>query len=51
MEKIKLEDIHSNPVYEVGRPDFLKKIIELKKIRRVSVGDKISLVFENRQTV
>jgi hypothetical protein len=33
------------------RPKFRADIIEKKKHRRVAVGDKVSLVFENRDTV
>jgi hypothetical protein len=33
------------------REDFLRRIIELKRKRRISIGDRISLVFENRDTV
>ena len=51
MKKIALEDIMGLSAYEKMREDFLRRIIELKKKRRVSVGDKISLVFENRDTV
>ena len=31
--------------------DFRRRIIELKQKRRVSLGDRVSLVFENRDTV
>ncbi len=51
MEKISLDDIMGLPAYEKVRDDFRRRIIELKKKRRVSVGDKVSLVFENRETV
>jgi hypothetical protein len=37
--------------YEKGRQDFRRRIIELKQKRRVSLGDRVSLVFENRETV
>lgn len=51
MKKIALEDVMGLAVYEKVREDFRRRIIELKKKRRVAVGDKISLVFENRDTV
>jgi len=51
MEKISLNDIVGLNAYEQKRDSFRKEIIELKKNRRVSVGDKVSLVFENRATV
>ncbi len=51
MKPISLDDIRGNSAYEKIRGAFRDRIIELKKIRRVSVGDKVSLVFENRDTV
>jgi len=51
MKPIILDDIMGLPAYEKARDEFRRRIIELKKIRRVAVGDKISLVFENRDTV
>ena len=37
--------------YEKVRDEFRREIIALKKIRRVEVGEHITLVFENRATV
>ncbi|MCH8040286.1 MAG: DUF3501 family protein [Nitrospinae bacterium] len=37
--------------YELGRQTYRQRIIELKKRRRISVGDLITLIFENRETV
>lgn len=51
MKKVSLDDIMGPPAYEKVREDFRQRIIELKKKRRISVGDKVSLVFENRDTV
>ena len=51
MEKIVLDDILGFAAYEKVRDEFRRAIIDKKKLRRVSVGDKISLVFENRDTV
>lgn len=51
MKKIVLDDILGFAAYEKVRPEFRQEIIEKKKNRRVSVGDQISLVFENRDTV
>lgn len=51
MKKVALDDILGFGAYEKVRQEFRQKIIDLKKTRRVSVGDKISLVFENRDTV
>lgn len=51
MNKIVLDDILGLAAYEKIRQKFREDIIEKKKKRRVSVGDKVSLVFENRDTV
>jgi len=37
--------------YERERDTFRQRIINLKQWRRISVGDRITLVFENRDTV
>lgn len=51
MRKVVLEDILGLAAYEKMRQDFRQRIIELKQKRRVSVGDRVSVVFENRDTV
>ena len=51
MKKIVLDDILGFAAYEKVRQEFRQKMIEKKKLRRVPVGDKVSLVFENRDTV
>jgi hypothetical protein len=51
MKKITRSDIKGPAVYQGMRDDFRKRIIELKKPRRVSVGDRVTLVFENRHTL
>lgn len=51
MNKIILDDILGFSAYEKVRQQFRDDIIEKKKKRRISVGDKVSLVFENRDTV
>lgn len=51
MNKIVLDDILGFTAYEKVRQQFRDDIIEKKKRRRVAVGDKISIVFENRDTV
>ena len=51
MNKVVLEDIVGNAAYEKKREHSRQRIIEIKRHRRVSVGDKVTLVFENRDTV
>ncbi len=50
MKKIELSEVKNIYEYEKIRNDFRNYIIELKKKRRVAVGDRVSLVFENRDT-
>jgi hypothetical protein len=51
MKKIRPEDIQDLVAYEKVRSEFRKGIMALKKTRRFAVGDKITFVFENRDTV
>jgi len=51
MEKIVLDDILGFAAYEKVRDEFRKDIIDKKKKRRITVGDRVSMVFENRDTV
>ena len=51
MRKVAIDDIVGFPGYEKIRQDFRRRIIELKKNRRIPLGDRVSLVFENRDTV
>ncbi len=44
-------DIKGPALYAGIREDFRRRIIELKAPRRVLVGDRVSLVFENRHTL
>lgn len=51
MKPITRADIKGPALYQGFREDLRKRIIELKKPRRVIVGDRVSLVFENRHTL
>jgi len=44
-------DIKGPAIYAGIRDDFRRRIIDLKRDRRVVVGDRVSLVFENRHTL
>ena len=44
-------DVLSPDEYERQRESYRRRIIELKRRRRISLGDKITLVFENRETL
>jgi Protein of unknown function (DUF3501) len=51
MRKVAIDDIVGLRRYETIRQDLRRRIIELKQKRRISLGDRLSLVFENRDTV
>jgi Protein of unknown function (DUF3501) len=51
MNKVALTDIVGNAAYEKMREKARQRIIQLKRHRRVSVGNQVTLVFENRDTV
>lgn len=51
MRKITLADIKPLPEYEAMRNALRRHVIDVKKRRRLPVGDSVSLVFENRETV
>lgn len=51
MEKLVVKEIIPLPEYEKIRDSFKKKVIRLKENRRVHLGEIITLVFENRETV
>lgn len=50
-EPISVSEISSIPEYEGVRVAMRRAIIALKKIRRVTLGSTVSVVFENRQTM
>ena len=51
MKPLTPKDVLSLEEYERERDTFRQRIIDLKQWRRISVGDRITLVFENRDTV
>ncbi len=51
MRKVVLDEILGLERYEQAREGFRRRIIDLKKHRRVSVGDRVTLVFENHDTM
>lgn len=50
-DKLKLNDIADIREYEREREDFRRRIIATKKLRRVHVGEIVTFVFENKDTV
>lgn len=51
MQKVVLDEIQGLERYEQSRDELRRRIIDLKKHRRVSVGDRVTLVFENHDTM
>jgi hypothetical protein len=51
MKKLVLDDILGFAAYEKVRGKFREDVIEKKKKRRIVLGDRVSVVFENRDTV
>jgi hypothetical protein len=51
MNKVTLDEIMGLERYEQERAEFRRRIIELKKHRRVAVGDQVTFVFENHDTM
>jgi hypothetical protein len=49
--KIQLKDVLNFFEYEKVRAAMRERVIELKRLRRVTVGEHLSFVFENRDTV
>jgi hypothetical protein len=50
-EKVKLDEVLGPERYERVRDEMRRRIIALKRNRRVAVGDRITLVFENHDTM
>jgi hypothetical protein len=51
MKPLTKDDVIPSDEYERRRNSFRQRIIDLKRRRRISVGDQITLVFENRDTI
>lgn len=49
--QIQRSDIKGPAIYAGMRDDYRKHIIALKRDRRASIGDRVSMVFENRHTL
>jgi Protein of unknown function (DUF3501) len=51
MRGVLREEVLDLVAYERIRPEFLERTIALKRLRRISVGDRLTFIFENRDTV
>jgi len=51
MRPVEASEILDLTAYEKIRPEFLAQMIEMKKSRRIHVGEILCFLFENRETV
>jgi hypothetical protein len=51
MRKLTVDDIADHRAYERERDAFQRHIIDLKRRRRIALGDLLSIVFENTDTM
>jgi hypothetical protein len=51
MKKVTLDEVMGLERYEQARDESRRRIIALKKHRRVAVGDQVTFVFENHDTM
>src|SRR5438067_11012436 len=51
MKPLTASDIKNLQDYELERPEFRARVIDLKNRRRVALGPLVTLLFENRDTV
>lgn len=51
MKRLTLRDIAPRALYAELRPAYRAEIIALKRHRRIAVGDRVTVVFENRETL
>ena len=51
MRNVTLDEIMGLERYESVRPEFRRRIIDMKRDRRVAVGDRVTFVFENHDTM
>lgn len=49
--KLTLDDIADLRAYERERPEFRAHVIEVKRRRRVAIGEMLTIMFENRDTM
>lgn len=51
MNQLTMADVMANQQYEQERASIRARVIALKKKRRVSLGPRVTVVFENRETM
>lgn len=51
MNRVEASEVKSLADYELARPELRKRLLEIKAARRVAVGDHMTILFENHDTV
>ena len=51
MRPLRLEEIADRETYAGLRDDYRRRVIEHKRARRLAVGERVSLLFEDRETL
>ena len=51
MEKLTHDDLYTLEAYEKHRPEFRARVMEHKQHRRLSLGENVMLIFEDRLTM
>jgi hypothetical protein len=51
MEELTHDDLYTLEAYEKHRPEFRARVMEHKQHRRLSLGDNVTLIFEDRLTM
>lgn len=51
MRKLTIDDIKDHRAYERERDEFRRRIIDMKKRRRIALGELMTIVFENTDTM
>lgn len=51
MTKLTIDDISDLRAYERDRDEFRREVMELKRRRRIPLGDFVTLLFENSRTI
>src|SRR6202035_5208747 len=49
--QLDLDDVRVGASYELARGDERRRVAELKRSRRIQLGETLTLVFENRDTI
>jgi len=50
-DPLSLDEVRVGAAYDTERADSRRRVAELKRFRRVHLGDALALVFENRDTI